>query len=194
MLADVAADPHESEREDQHTRRRTGPAVAHEAVPFGASMEEPSATERLASSIGNQNFSQIVARMSDGEGILPGGAIHPDVTRTVAAMSSGGSPLPSNLARELAPTHGDLSDARVHTGPEAAALARAVNARAFTVGTHMFFGENEWRPGSPDFKQLAGHEAAHVLQQRGAPNTGSLRVSTPGDAMEREADHIAGLA
>jgi hypothetical protein len=58
----------------------------------------------------------------------------------------------------------------------------------------MFFGENEWRPGSPDFKQLAGHEAAHVLQQRGAPNTGSLRVSTPGDAMEREADHIAGLA
>ena len=194
MLADVAADERDTEHDDHAARRRQSPASVHDVMPFGASYEEPSATERLASGIGNKNFTQVVARMSDGEGILPGGAIHPDVTRAIAAMSAtGGSPLPTPLARKMEATHGDLSDARVHTGPEAAALSRAVNARAFTVGNHMFFGESEWKPGSADFEQLARHEAAHVVQQRGAPNTGSLKVSTPGDAMEREADHLAGI-
>jgi hypothetical protein len=194
MLADVAADDRETGHDEHAGRRRPGPAAAHEAMPFGASLQEPSATERLASGIGNRNFAQVVARMSDGQGILPGGAIHPDVTRAIASMSTGGSPLPGSLARRLAPTHGDLSDARVHTDAQAAALTRAVSARAFTVGNHIFFGDDEWQPHSTGGIQLAAHEAAHVVQQRGAPNNGSLRVSTPGDALEREADRIAGLA
>jgi hypothetical protein len=182
----MSAEVREQDQEERTSGRRRAEVVAdHESVPFGAGVEQ-SPVERLASGIGNQNFTQIVARMADGEGILEGGTIHPDVTRAIAAMSSGGNPLPTGVATKLASTHGDLSDARVHTGPEAAALSRAVDARAFTVGNHMFFGEGEWNPQSN--VELVAHEAAHVVQQRGAPNTGSLKVSTPGDALEREAD------
>ena len=188
MLADVAADELDAEHHEHTTHRRPAPAVAHEQTPFGASAMEPSPTERLASGIGNRNFTQVVARMADGEGLLPDGAIHPDVTRAIASMSSGGSPLPKSVARKLEKTHGDLSDARVHTGREAEQLSRAVNARAFTVGNHMFFGAGEYNPHTKSGLELAAHEAAHVVQQRGAPNTGSLKVSTPGDALEREAD------
>ena len=52
----------------------------------------------------------------------------------------------------------------------------------------MFFGAGEFNPHTRSGMELAAHEAAHVVQQRGAPNTGSLKVSTPGDALEREAD------
>lgn len=158
--------------------------------PPAAAFEAPAASpvQRLAAGIGNRSLTQVIARMSDGEGILADGAVHPEVTRAIASLSTGGSPMPSSLARQLEPTHGDLSDARVHTGPEAAMLSRAVAARAFTVGNHIFFGDGEWQPHTPGGLELAAHEAAHVVQQRGAPSTGTLQVSTPGDPFEREAD------
>jgi hypothetical protein len=188
MLADVAADERDAEELEHTTRRRPAPASTHEEIPFG-SLQEQSPAERLASGIGNQNFTQVVARMADGEGLLPDGAIHPDVTRAIAQMSaSGGTAMPKQLSRKLERTHGDLSDAVIHTGPEAEQLSRAVNARAFTVGTHMFFGAGEFNPHTKAGVELAAHEAAHVVQQRGAPASGSLKVSTPGDAFEREAD------
>jgi hypothetical protein len=39
--------------------------------------------------------------------------------------------------------------------------------------------------------RLIAHELAHVVQQRGAANTGPLTVSEPGDALETEADSVA---
>ena len=196
MLADVAAEDRDTEQDELATRRRSAPSATHEAVPFGAYADAPNPVAALASGIGNRNFTQVVARMSDGEGIMQDGTIHPDVTRAIAAMSSSGAGkrLPKQMARKLERTHGDLSDARVHTGPEAEALSRAVNARAFTVGNHMFFGSNEWNPNSRHGLELAAHEAAHVVQQRGAPNTGSLKVSTPGDDLERAADSASNAA
>jgi hypothetical protein len=183
----MSAEARESEHEDQGRRH-----VLDERAPDTQSAERAkSPVERLASAIGNQNFTQVVARMADGEGILSGGAIHPHVTSAIAAMSSRGNPLPKQMARKLEKTHGDLSDARIHTGPEAAALSRAVSARAFTVGNHMFFNDGEFQPHSRSGQELVAHEAAHVVQQRGAPHTGSLQVSTPGDALEREADAVS---
>jgi hypothetical protein len=79
----------------------------------------------------------------------------------------------------------------VHTGPQAAALTRAVSARAFTVGNDIFFSPGEYNPASSAGDELIAHEAAHVVQQRGAPLSGPLTVSQPGDAMEREAEAVA---
>jgi hypothetical protein len=49
----------------------------------------------------------------------------------------------------------DLGDVRLHTGREARALCRLVNARAFTVDAHVFC----------DDSSLLAHELAHVLQR-----------------------------
>jgi hypothetical protein len=85
----------------------------------------------------------------------------------------------------------DLGDVRVHDGPDADALARSVQARAFAVGPDLFFAEGEHRPGTADGDRLIAHELTHVVQQRGAPTDGPLTVSQPGDASEREADRAA---
>jgi hypothetical protein len=130
--------------------------------------------------------------MQDGEGILPGGLVHPDVEAAILASRGRGHPLDEPVARQLEQAFGEgLEDVRVHTDENAAALARAVAARAFTVGGDVFFGRGEYSPGSREGRQLISHEAAHVVQQRGAPLIGPLVVSEPGDAYEREAEALA---
>lgn len=61
----------------------------------------------------------------------------------------------------------DFSRVRIHTGNQAAQAARAVDARAFTVGNHIVFGEGEYKTNVSDGKRLIAHELAHVLQQSG---------------------------
>jgi Domain of unknown function (DUF4157) len=152
--------------------------------------ERPS-LERLASGIGNRGMGQIVARMQEGGGILSGGLVHPDVQAAIAATRGGGRPLERSVATTLAPAMGGVDDVRIHTGEGAAALARAVSARAFTVGNDIYFGRGEYRPGTPDGNELIAHEVAHTIQQRGAPLDGPLMVSQPGDALERDAEAAA---
>jgi len=55
----------------------------------------------------------------------------------------------------------DFSEVRVHTGPTAATSARAVGARAYTVGRDVVLGE-----GGAD-RRLLAHELVHVGQQGG---------------------------
>jgi hypothetical protein len=118
--------------------------------------------------------------------------VHPDVEAAIAASSGGGARLGSSVSRQLESSYGEpLGDVRVHTDERAAALARAVSARAFTVGRDIFFAAGEYDPGSRQGGELLAHETAHVVQQRGAPASGPLTVSQPGDASEREAEALA---
>jgi hypothetical protein len=145
--------------------------------------------------VGNRNFTQLVARMRDGEGILPDGRVHPDVELAIAASRGRGAQLDAGVAENLGQTLGEpLDDVRVHTDEHAAALARAVSARAFAVGNDIFFGAGEYDPRTHVGTELIAHEAAHVVQQRGAPQDGPLMVSEPGDAMEQEAEALARAA
>jgi len=130
--------------------------------------------------------------MGDGEGITASGLVHPHVQSAIAASRGAGRQLDGLISRSLEPSLGEsLGDVRVHTDDSAAALASAVSARAFTVGNDIFFGAGEYRPGSRDGNQLIAHEVAHTIQQRGAPTSGPLTVSQPGDALEREAEAVA---
>ena len=133
--------------------------------------------------------------MSDGfgHGILDGGRVHPDVTAQIAAARGRGAPLEPAVHAEMSAALGhDFGDVRVHTDPLAGALARSVQARAFTTGADVFFGAGEYAPASAQGRGLLAHELAHVIQQRGAPTSGEMRVSEPGDALEREAERAAG--
>jgi hypothetical protein len=148
--------------------------------------------ERLASDMGNRGFGQMLSRMGEGGGILSGGLVHPDVEAAIAATRGGGKPLERSVASTLSPAMGaSLDGVRVHTGEGAAAMARAVTARAFTVGNDIYFGRGEYRPGTSEGNELIAHEVAHTIQQRGAPMDGPLQVSQPGDALEREAEAAA---
>ena len=129
----------------------------------------------------------------DGGGILAGGRVHPDVTAQIAARRGRGTPLEPAVRDQMSAALGDsFADVRVHTDPLATALARSVEARAFTTGADIYFGGGEYSPHSSSGRQLLAHELTHVVQQRGAPTTGELTVSEPGGALEVEAERTAG--
>ena len=87
----------------------------------------------------------------------------------------------------------DLGRVRVHTGPRAAASARAIDALAYTVGPDIVFGESAYAPDSEDGRRLIAHELAHVRQQqRGEAPVAVARVSlAPGD-FDALADEVHG--
>ncbi|HRA68333.1 MAG TPA: DUF4157 domain-containing protein [Caldilinea sp.] len=84
----------------------------------------------------------------------------------------------------------DFSQVQVHTGAQAAASARRVNALAYTVGQHVVFGARQFDPHTREGRRLLAHELAHVVQQRDARcSAGDLAMA--GDRWEREADAAA---
>lgn len=129
----------------------------------------------------------------EGDGLLPGGRVHPVVESQIGRARGGGVSLHPGARARIEPLVGDsLADVRVHDGPAADALARSVQARAFTTGRDVFFARGEYRPGTSGGDRLLAHELTHVVQQRGAPVSGPLTVTEPGDHFEREADRTAG--
>jgi len=175
---------------DLHAHLDYEHADEHSARAIEAPAHAP--VTELASEIGNQNFGQLISRMGDGEGILSSGVAHPAVESAIAAARGGGAPLDSGLSHRFGNSLGrTVDDVRVHTGPAAAALTRAVSARAFATGRDIFFAPGEYQPHSPGGRELIAHEVAHTDQQLGAPKSGPLVVSQPGDALEHEAHGVA---
>jgi hypothetical protein len=85
----------------------------------------------------------------------------------ITALAGRGAPLPPSTRGFFEPRFGgqDFSSVRVHTGPDAAATATALDARAFTVGSDIFFGAGEYRPETRDGQRLLAHELTHTVQQ-----------------------------
>lgn len=119
----------------------------------------------------------------------------PDVVREV--VSSPGQSLDETVQRELEEKMGgDFGDVRIHTGPQAATAADAINARAFTVGNHVAFNRGEYQPERSGGQRLLAHELTHVRQQtEGAvsmlPKADAPLAINPEPKLEREAGETA---
>lgn len=96
-----------------------------------------------------------------------GGAAMREAPESVhQVISSPGQQLDAATRAFMEPRFGQNFDGvRVHTGPEAAASAAAVGAKAFTVGKNITFGTGEYAPYSPAGRRLLAHELTHVIQQ-----------------------------
>jgi Domain of unknown function (DUF4157) len=145
-----------------------------------------------APALGNAALARLAATR---RGILADGSVHPAVAGAIRGAAGGGRALDGATASwALGAFGGAVKDARLHTGGLADALARAVSARAFTVGRDVFFAAGEHRPHVAAGQRLLAHELAHVVQQHGAPAPGMLRATQSGDAHERAAEAAAEAA
>ncbi len=82
--------------------------------------------------------------------------------------------------------HG-FSQVRVHADARAAESAQQINAKAYTVGQHIAFASNRYKPESESGRHLLAHELTHTIQQRGAKPGKRQIVSSPRDVLELEA-------
>lgn len=103
-----------------------------------------------------------IQRTAESSGMATGEQVPDDFVRGLGP----GQPLNSSTRAFFEPRFGaDFSQVRVHTGPQAAASARTVNALAYTVGRDVVFGAGQYVPQSGQGRHLLAHELTHVVQQ-----------------------------
>ena len=124
---------------------------------------------------------------------LGGSEVHPEVGGALERLKGRGRPLPTGIARSMGVATGaDLDQVRIHTGPEPAALARSMQAKAFTLGQDIYFGAGTYAPDTHSGQHLLAHELAHTVQRGGSGGSGPRPVIGRGaDPAEHEADRVA---
>jgi hypothetical protein len=104
--------------------------------------------------------------------------MQPDGTmRTSNALSAAvqnaqgnGQSLPEGNRKPLERAFGsNFENVNIHTDAEADQLSRSMQARAFTVGSDIYFRQNAYARDSTSGQRLLAHELTHVIQQGFAP-------------------------
>ena len=126
--------------------------------------------------------------------LAEGGPLEPDLTGAIEGARGGGRSLePAGRSSMERAFGADFSGVRVHDDAAAADLSASVGARAFTVGSDIFFGAGQYDPVGRGGRELLAHELTHVVQQGGgaAGPQAQLLLGPAGDAYEQEADSVA---
>lgn len=108
---------------------------------------------------------------------------HRDPKRRIGAEQapdSTGHPLDRDIRAFMEPRLGhSFGQVRVHTDAGAAESARAMSARAFTVGQDIYFSAGHYRPGTSAGQKIIAHELVHTLQQASGRNPGGITQRSP---------------
>jgi len=83
-------------------------------------------------------------------------------------LNSKGRPLTKSEKQFFEPKFNqDFSSVRLHVDAEAALSAKSINARAYTSGNNIVFGNVQYNGENDDGKRLVAQELTHVVQQQG---------------------------
>ena len=159
----------------------TGTAHTGSAAPPAVNLQAP---VPIPAGAGNAAIGRLL-RSAQGRASAPDGFAD--------RLPSGGQPIPEQPRHDLESGLGvSLSSVRLHTDTVSASMASDISAQAFTVGQDVYFGKNQYDPGSSSGYWLLAHEVTHTLQQDAGPSPASaLTVSDPADRAERDADAVA---
>lgn len=174
--------------------------------PRGARLEEPASSRHVRAALAGRLDAvgpegMLGLQRAAGNGSAAALVAGPEEESPVhEVVRSAGEPLRPDVRTDMEARLGhDFGDVRVHTDGSAADSARAVNAHAYTVGSHIAFQRSAYDPDSDAGRTTLAHELTHVVQQRSGPVDGTeapggIRVSDPSDRFEREAASTAAQA
>lgn len=156
---------------------------AESTIPVGQS-REVNAIRHLQRTGGNQFVQRLVQSKLDGLADTAHAIAPPIVHDALAGPSQ---PLAVATRAFMEPRFGhDFGGVRVHSDAAAAESARAVGAKAYTVGQDIVFGANQFQPNTDAGRRLLAHELTHVMQQGEANTTRSDVSSTTAPVVQRE--------
>lgn len=185
----------EADRVADEVMRMQEPAE-HSAVSYlqSAIGGQRSVVSRQPSASSSGSSSPIAHHSSPPAGI----AVPPEVEARIQGLRGGGRPLSEPERAFFEPRFGfDFSKVRIHDDSESAAAARAVNARAFTVGQDIVLGRGRFSMESEPGLRLLAHELVHDVQQhRGLVGHHAQRQQAQEDApgrVRRALDWLAGV-
>ncbi len=181
----------------------TAPRLATHQVDIQLALADPaSATPEailtLQRAYGNRFVQRLLAKSNSVQREpvgLAGGEVSSELQGRIEQARGGGQALDSNVGAHIGQALGaDFSNVRVHTDSQSDTLNRSLSAKAFTLGSDIFFSQGAYNPGSSSGQALLAHELTHVVQQgAGRVNKAQtkLTVGPAGDKYEEEADEVA---
>lgn len=133
--------------------------------------------EQVASAVGDTPLARAEGPSLAREGSVttPGHPVERQADTVSRAVSRGHDrgPAPAAAGPSL-PV--DFSHVRIFTGERAANAAAMLGARAFTVGSDIVFGRDQFAPMTPAGRGLLAHELTHVLQQAGTTRSPAMPI------------------
>jgi hypothetical protein len=100
------------------------------------------------------------------------------VSSYISSLNGKGNPMPAQSNNFFSSKMGyDFSNVKLHTDKEAAESAKAINAKAYTIGNNVVFNEGQYNTESGEGKKLMAHELTHVVQQNGNFGTANRRIT-----------------
>ena len=149
------AEPEEEEEERVQTK-----PFAEGISPLVQRQEEPEEEEEEAEPEREEETVQ-TKFMADKPTLVTAG-----LQSRIQSLKGGGQALLRSERTFFEPRFGyNFSNVRVHSDSAATASAKALNARAFTLGNHVVMQSGEYHPGSRSGQRLLAHELTHVIQQ-----------------------------
>ena len=105
----------------------------------------------------------------DGMPKLEAGLSSSRSARVVAHVpTDSGQPLDNSARNFMEQRFGqDFGQVRVHADSDSAQSAKSLQARAYTIGSDIYFNQGQYRPSDSQGKTLLAHELTHVVQQTG---------------------------
>jgi hypothetical protein len=169
----------------EHEADRVAERVIRMAVPGFSISASPQLSRNCV------DFDEAATLRAEQAGSAKAGAGEaPDIVHEV--LRSPGQPLDASTRAFFEPRFGvDFGAVRVRADAQAAASARAVGARAYTVGSNVVFDTGQFAPRTTAGQRLLAHELQHVLQQNTSRQHRSVQRQAlgPNTATDKPADH-----
>jgi hypothetical protein len=148
------------------------PGRVYDVVRTAGQPLDRSTRAAMEAEFGTRAAAVMAARIAPGRSSIGArdGAEEHEADRVSTAVARAGDSGSTRTARDAY----DFSHVRIHTDSAARDSARSLNARAYTVGSHLVFAPEQYAPGTAAGRQLLAHELTHVVQQNKA---GSAVVS-----------------
>lgn len=112
-----------------------------------------------------RSYSSATRIQTKSNGNEDGNRVDGLISSRIAAARGAGWRLDAQTRQFFEPRFGaSLERVRIHTGDDAVALSRDLNAKAFTVGNDIFFDRGRYRTNDKNGIHLLAHELVHVQQ------------------------------
>ncbi|SDD50050.1 eCIS core domain-containing protein [Nocardioides lianchengensis] len=130
-----------------------------------------------------------------------GGELDAATSDAITSRVGQGRAMPGDVRRRMEGAFGgSFSSVRIHDDAGAADLSRSVSARAFTVGSDVFFDRGQFAPETPAGERVLAHELAHTRQTGGGAHRMLHRLAYTdnpstwdGERVRRSGEGVAGV-
>ena len=178
------------EKPDKQARQKAAPERLMQDSSGLSSEDVLSAQQQVGNQVVQRALDHSLAREANTD---EQGNLHPHISNEIQQLRGSGNTLPKEIQSEVSGSFGkDFSRVRIHTDDKADRLSRTINARAFTIGSDIFFKNGVYAPSSPKGRDTLLHELTHVVQQSGGKSSGGqLKLGAVGSSHEKEAENTA---